>query len=94
MESIASMTRPPVSAVVLHGAAPAAASAAYQGTGLPVAGSGWTVARTRKAVTPLATSVRPISSLPGTASPTNLLPISDVVVFDGLAGIRAWSPPV
>ena len=92
MESIASMTCPPVSAVVLHGAAPAAASAAYQGTGLPVAGSGWTVART--AVTPLATSVRPISSLPGTASPTYLLPISDVVVFDGLAGIRAWSPPV
>ena len=23
-----------------------------------------------------------------------LLPISDVVVFDGLAGIRSWSPPV
>ena len=23
-----------------------------------------------------------------------LLPISDVVVFDGVAGIRAWSPPV
>lgn len=24
----------------------------------------------------------------------NLLPISDVVVFDGRAGIRTWSPPV
>jgi hypothetical protein len=23
-----------------------------------------------------------------------LLPISDVVVFDGFAGIRSWSPPV
>lgn len=25
---------------------------------------------------------------------TALLPISDVVVFDGAAGIRSWSPPV
>ena len=25
---------------------------------------------------------------------TALLPISDVVVFDGFAGIRSWSPPV
>ncbi len=25
---------------------------------------------------------------------TALLPISDVVVFDGFAGIRTWSPPV
>ncbi len=24
----------------------------------------------------------------------SLLPISDVVVFDGLAGIRSWDPPV
>lgn len=29
-----------------------------------------------------------------TAKATALLPISDVVVFDGLAGIRSWSPPV
>lgn len=28
------------------------------------------------------------------AKVTALLPISDVVVFDGLAGIRSWSPPV
>jgi hypothetical protein len=27
-------------------------------------------------------------------SKTALLPISDVVVFDGFAGIRSWSPPV
>lgn len=27
-------------------------------------------------------------------SAISLLPISDVVVFDGLAGIRSWSPPV
>jgi hypothetical protein len=29
-----------------------------------------------------------------TPNATALLPISDVVVFDGLAGIRSWSPPV
>ena len=32
-----------------------------------------------------------------TAAPTKvtaLLPISDVVVYDGFAGIRTWSPPV
>jgi hypothetical protein len=28
------------------------------------------------------------------AAKTALLPIGDVVVFDGLAGIRSWSPPV
>jgi hypothetical protein len=28
------------------------------------------------------------------ARTTALLPISDVVVFDGFAGIRSWSPPV
>lgn len=28
------------------------------------------------------------------AQATALLPISDVVVFDGLAGSRSWSPPV
>jgi hypothetical protein len=28
------------------------------------------------------------------ASTSALLPISDVVVFDGLAGSRSWSPPV
>jgi len=35
-------------------------------------------------------TVAPISAVKGSA----LLPISDVVVFDGLAGIRSWSPPV
>jgi hypothetical protein len=29
-----------------------------------------------------------------TTQATALLPISDVVVFDGLAGSRSWSPPV
>ena len=83
MESMTSTTCLPVSAVVLHGAAPAGTSAAYEGTGLPVAGSGWTAARIRQTATaPAATAL------------TNLLPTSDVVVFDGLAGVRSWSPPV
>jgi hypothetical protein len=38
------------------------------------------------------------TTVPAIASTTSkanaLLPISDVVVFDGLAGIRSWSPPV
>jgi hypothetical protein len=29
-----------------------------------------------------------------TSTANALLPISDLVVFDGLAGIRSWSPPV
>ena len=36
-----------------------------------------------------------VSATATTSSKANaLLPISDVVVFDGLAGIRSWSPPV
>ena len=36
-----------------------------------------------------------VSAIATTTSKANaLLPISDVVVFDGLAGIRSWSPPV
>jgi hypothetical protein len=36
-----------------------------------------------------------VSTIAPTARKANaLLPISDVVVFDGLAGIRSWSPPV
>jgi hypothetical protein len=36
-----------------------------------------------------------VSAIAPTTSKANaLLPISDVVVFDGLAGIRSWSPPV
>ena len=36
-----------------------------------------------------------VSAIATTSSKANaLLPISDVVVFDGLAGIRSWSPPV
>jgi hypothetical protein len=31
---------------------------------------------------------------PTAVKATALLPISDVVVFDGAAGIRSWSPPV
>jgi hypothetical protein len=36
-----------------------------------------------------------VSAVAATAVKANaLLPISDVVVFDGAAGIRSWSPPV
>jgi hypothetical protein len=36
-----------------------------------------------------------VSAIAPTARKANvLLPISDVVVFDGFAGIRSWSPPV
>lgn len=36
-----------------------------------------------------------VPTIATTSSKANaLLPISDVVVFDGLAGIRSWSPPV
>jgi len=36
-----------------------------------------------------------VSAVATTTSKANvLLPISDVVVFDGLAGIRTWDPPV
>jgi hypothetical protein len=36
-----------------------------------------------------------VPAIATTSSKANaLLPISDVVVFDGLAGIRSWSPPV
>lgn len=36
-----------------------------------------------------------VSATATTSTKANaLLPISDVVVFDGLAGIRSWSPPV
>ena len=36
-----------------------------------------------------------VSATATTRSKANaLLPISDLVVFDGLAGIRSWSPPV
>jgi hypothetical protein len=36
------------------------------------------------------TSIAPMVAVKGSA----LLPISDVVVFDGVAGFRSWSPPV
>jgi hypothetical protein len=36
-----------------------------------------------------------VSAIATSTSKANaLLPISDLVVFDGLAGIRSWSPPV
>lgn len=44
-----------------------------------VQGTGVSIAMRNRTTTPKATA---------------LLPISDVVVFDGLAGIRSWSPPV
>ena len=49
-----------------------------QGTGVPASMRSRTVA----------------PSAPAIAQATALLPISDVVVFDALAGIRSWSPPV
>ena len=43
----------------------------------------------------VATKGTTVSAIATTSSKANaLLPISDVVVFDGLAGIRSWSPPV
>jgi hypothetical protein len=44
-------------------------------------GTGVSVAMRNRTVAPIAKA-------------TALLPISDVVVFDGVAGIRSWSPPV
>jgi hypothetical protein len=48
-------------------------------------------------VTPAYVAVKG-TTVPAAATATSkanaLLPISDVVVFDGLAGIRSWSPPV
>lgn len=44
-------------------------------------GTGVSVATRNRTVAPIAQA-------------TALLPISDVVVFDALAGIRSWSPPV
>jgi hypothetical protein len=35
-----------------------------------------------------------VSTIATARKASNLLPISDVVVFDGLAGIRSWDPPV
>jgi hypothetical protein len=35
-----------------------------------------------------------VSAAATTRKANVLLPFSDVVVFDGLAGIRSWSPPV
>jgi hypothetical protein len=35
-----------------------------------------------------------VSAIAAARKASNLLPISDVVVFDGLAGIRTWDPPV
>ena len=35
-----------------------------------------------------------VSAVATARKASNLLPISDAVVFDGLAGIRSWSPPV
>ena len=34
------------------------------------------------------------TTTPVTTKATALLPISDVVVFNDIAGIRSWSPPV
>ena len=42
--------------------------------------------------TGLSSAMRDKTAAPATA--TALLPISDVVVYDVLAGIRSWSPPV
>ncbi len=50
-------------------------------TGTYGQGTGVSVAMRNRTVAPIAKA-------------TALLPISDVVVVDGLAGIRSWSPPV
>jgi hypothetical protein len=39
-------------------------------------------------------AMRDKATAQSSARTTALLPISDVVVFDGFAGIRSWSPPV
>jgi hypothetical protein len=84
---LTSSTCPFALPVVSHGAALAGAWAAYRGEGARV-------------TAPFAAAVQgtgmPIAMRDRTAaaSKTALLPISDVVVFDGLAGIRSWSPPV
>jgi hypothetical protein len=82
-----STTCPFALSVVTHGAALASTWTAY---GVQVA----------RVTAPLAAAVQgtgmPIAgrNRAATASKTALLPISDVVVFDGFAGIRSWSPPV
>jgi hypothetical protein len=86
---VTSTTCPSALPVVTHGAALAGTWAAY---GVQVA----------RVTAPLAAAVQgtgmPITMRNRTAAATSkataLLPISDVVVFDGLAGIRSWSPPV
>lgn len=83
MESITSMTCPCTTAVVTNLVEVARVVApltfGYEGTAVPVAHRDRTAAGTSMA----------------TKTAISLLPIDDVVVvFDGLAGIRSWSPPV
>ncbi len=68
---------------------PFALSGAFSGAHSIVAGP-WTAYAQG---TGLSTAMREktVNTLARTSA---LLPISDVVVFDGLAGSRSWSPPV
>jgi hypothetical protein len=68
---------------------PFALSGAFSGAHSIVAGP-WTAAAQG---TGLSTAMREKTVITQ-ARTSALLPISDVVVFDGLAGSRSWSPPV
>ncbi|HEX7186775.1 MAG TPA: hypothetical protein VF423_01000 [Actinomycetes bacterium] len=89
-----SMTSPIALSVVHLGVAPAGTSGlGYEAVRVlaprPAATQGTTVS--------IAMRERSVAPVQVAASPkaTALLPISDVVVFNGLAGIRStWSPPV
>ena len=88
MESfVTSTTCPFALPVVTHGAALAGTWTAYGVEGVRV------TAPVSAAVqgTSVSISMRDRAAADKTAV---LLPISDVVVFNGLAGIRTWSPPV
>jgi hypothetical protein len=85
---VTSMTCPFALPVVSHGAALAGAWAAYRGEGVRVTAP--FAAAAQGTGLPIAMRDRTAAA----TSKTALLPISDVVVFDGFAGIRSWSPPV
>ena len=68
---------------------PFALSGAFSGAHSIVAGP-WTAYAQG---TGLSTAMRE-KTVTTQARTSALLPISDVVVFDGLAGSRSWSPPV
>ena len=79
MESITKSTASPFALrVVTHGTALTVSWTAHD------QGTGVSVAQRNR------TSIAPMVAVKGSA----LLPISDVVVFDGLAGFRSWSPLV